>query len=134
MFRPMLAVVVGGALTAFAFGQTAEIQRLLEDLHSKNEQKQLAALKIYADRGPSENPPVAIFIGLLKSPSEDVRLHAALVLGKAGKAAVPALVAALPDKDEDVRYYAVWALGLIGKDAQSAAPAIIKALSDPKEA
>jgi len=61
------------------------------------------------------------------------RYWACLVLaemGPKGKAAVPALVKLLSDKDPEVRMQAVITLGEIGPDAKSAASDIIKALSD----
>ena len=55
--------------------------------------------------------------------------HAALRdLGAGAKSAVPALTAALKDRDLYVRRFAARALGEIGPDAQSAVPALNKAL------
>jgi HEAT repeat protein len=50
-------------------------------------------------------------------------------LGPGAGAAVPALVAALHDKEEDIRYAAAWALGCVGPDAAAAA-ALAEALAD----
>ncbi|MBL8184119.1 MAG: HEAT repeat domain-containing protein, partial [Blastocatellia bacterium] len=50
--------------------------------------------------------------GLLKSPSEQVRIRAALAAGRIGNAAaVPALVRLLGDRSEKVREMAAFALG-----------------------
>ncbi|MBI3912217.1 MAG: HEAT repeat domain-containing protein, partial [Armatimonadetes bacterium] len=58
---------------------------------------------------------------------EDERLQAAAALVKIGKPAVPALCAALQDRDEDVRREAAAALVKIGKPA---VPALCVALKD----
>lgn len=47
-------------------------------------------------------------VAALKMDDDDIRLGAALALGKAGKDAVPELVPLLSDPDANVRFYAVW--------------------------
>src|SRR5689334_13937652 len=73
----------------------------------------------------------------LKSPDWAERLHAALSLGKMGRAAksaVPALIEALKDDDRLVRKAAVRALGDIGPDAREAVPALSEILLNDEEA
>jgi HEAT repeat protein len=63
----------------------------------------------------------------------EARGRAALLityLGPKAKATVPALGAALVDKDADVRRELLFALAAMGPDAAPAAPAIIKSLDD----
>lgn len=58
---------------------------------------------------------VSPLIDLLGDAQADVRMHAALALGKVGDhAAVPALVRALGDGDTNVRFHAIEALGDLG--------------------
>src|SRR5262245_16212279 len=87
---------------------------LLKDLKDKDDGVRLSALGELADHGPKAEPAVNTLVGMLRESNEDIRLNAAIVLGKIGKASVPPLEGLLADKDDDVRYYAVWALGLIG--------------------
>ncbi len=57
----------------------------------------------------------APLVELLSDPETDLRMHAALALGRAGdRAAIPALVRALDDVDANVRFHAIEALGLLG--------------------
>lgn len=71
--------------------------------------------------------PAAEWAANLSSPDPAVRKKAARELGHIGaadKAAVPALVGALKDKDAGVREAAVLALLAIGPPAVDAAPAL----------
>jgi len=71
--------------------------------------------------------PAAEWAGDLASPDPAVRKKAARELGHIGaadKAAVPALVGALKDRDAGVREAAVLALLAIGPPAAEAAPAL----------
>ena len=67
----------------------------------------------------------------LKSANPGVRAKAAKSLGEVGgaaKVAVPALGAALADRNLDVRYWAASALKKIGPEAKRAIPGLISAL------
>ncbi len=59
-----------------------------------------------------------------------MRTNDAFALGRIGPAAVPALIAALKDKDRQVRWYAASALGRIGPAAKEAVPALEAAARD----
>jgi vesicle coat complex subunit len=61
---------------------------------------------------------------------EDVRLFVGGALSRMGKAAVKPLVGALKDEDPDVRMEAALTLGRIGRNATAAVPALIEALKD----
>src|SRR5262245_11242279 len=64
----------------------------------------------------------------LKSKDENVRIKAAIELGKIGEdatAAIPALTAALKDGSDEVRGFSIAALGSMKKEAKSAVPGII---------
>ena len=75
----------------------------------------------------SENPTVALLLGLLHDPSYDIRAQAATDLGQI-KSSAPEVVAALAqgagDLDPDARLAAVDALQRIGPAASAAAPAL----------
>src|SRR5581483_2596440 len=68
-------------------------------------------------------------IELLSRPEPDLRMHAALALGKVGdRAAVPALVGLLRDPDVNVTFHALEALGELGAgDAVDAIAAVARA-------
>jgi HEAT repeat protein len=66
--------------------------------------------------------------------TEEVRAKAAAILGRIGppaKAAVPALIKALSDKNPETRNEVLFALGAIGPDAKDAVPTISRALAAP---
>jgi CubicO group peptidase (beta-lactamase class C family) len=72
----------------------------------------------------------------LEDPRENVRLGAAIALGKLGReahAAVPALGRALSDRMANVRWCAVNALGAVGAAAAPAVPALRETLHDGDE-
>lgn len=87
----------------------------------------------------AETPPqdpratVLFLVNLLGAPDADSRRTAALSLGKiADPTAIPALVAALKDKDPVVREYSAWSLGQMEATLpDEAAVALITALGDP---
>ena len=68
---------------------------------------------------------VSQWVEALKDKEEDVRLGAAMALGKMGPAVVPTLIQALKDKEEDVRIGAAFALSKIGPAAKDAVPALL---------
>ena len=68
---------------------------------------------------------------LLDDPDSQMRLNAAMGLGRSGPeahSAVPALIEALHDFDRAVRVEAAWALGQIGPAASPAVPRLIDAV------
>jgi HEAT repeat protein len=93
---------------------TAEIAHLLEALqrgyHDLNVVS--SALQVLAAANRDVTSPL---VDLLSAPQPDLRMHAALALGKVGDpSAVPALVKALDDQDANVRFHAIEALGAVG--------------------
>jgi HEAT repeat protein len=87
-------------------------------------------VRTLAKIGP-EGP--ALFEELLKLPDSATRLECLKTLARAGNAtkeAVPALVAALDDKESDVKILAAHVLGQIGPAARDAAEALTKAAKD----
>lgn len=108
-----------------------KVQALVKDLQSDKEATRLAALEALEKLGPKAEPAAAALVELLqKDKSEDIRLNAALVVGRIGKGAVPTLARVLDAKEDHVRFYAVWSLGLIGKDARETTAAVARLLQD----
>jgi HEAT repeat protein len=111
----------------------ADLQKVLANLKSKDDNVKLDAMMQIVDFGPKAEAAVPDLIAALQSSNEDFRLNSAIALGRIGKAAVPALAKLLPGKDADIRYYVLWALGWIGPDAKDTAPEVVKALADKND-
>jgi HEAT repeat protein len=131
-FILLTIVLLSLALTARSQDQQAQLDKLLAQAkQDKNPDLRTGAITKIAKLKPEVAVPA--LVGILATPEEEVRLHAAMALGELGKPAVAALEKALGDPDETVRFYAVWALGLVGAEAKSATPALIAALRDEDE-
>ena len=88
------------------------------------------ALGTLAALGDAATPAL---VEALKRP--EARWRAAMLLARIGpkaRAAVPALVGALGDKDPDVRREVLFALGSMGAEAASSEGTIVKSLDDPE--
>ncbi len=89
------------------------------------------AVKAVARVGPEGQAAV---LDLLRVADTETRLACLQILGsqsdKVPKQAVPALVAALTDKEKKVRALAAFVLGKIGPDARDALPALAEANKD----
>lgn len=105
----------------------------LAGLRSADGNDRLAAIMALEERGPFSAEAVPDLVDNLKTSVEDLRLHAALALGKVGAPAVPALREALGSPDPEVRYHALLALSLTGEAGRSAAPQVLAALNDQSE-
>src|SRR5438105_8488020 len=82
------------------------LARWLKDIkQSGDEQRQLDAAMGLADFGPLAEPALPDLLMLLRSKNEDLRLNAAIALGKIGQPAVASLAELVDDKDKDVRFY-----------------------------
>jgi HEAT repeat protein len=118
-----------------------DVGQFIEDLDSKDINVRINAAVGLAEFGPKAAPAVPKLIAALQNADkdvpdgvrEDLRLNAALALGKIGAAAVKPLITVLDTNNDDHRYYAVWALGWIGPDAKPAAAKVIAALSDKND-
>jgi HEAT repeat protein len=93
-----------------------------------------AAIELMDDRG-SDVGSVVIDLseGLRVEKETDVRLEAAVALGRYGKlakAAVPSLAGVLTDKDPKVKEAAAMALGRIGAEAKGAVDDLLPLLKD----
>ncbi len=125
------------ALTTLGFlGPRSELvkldllQELLKDRDSNIRARAIEALGRF---GPRAAKAVADVQRALKDQDAIVRRQAAASLGQIGASSLPALTAALDDKDFDVRKNAVLALGNMGITAREALPALRKALDDKDE-
>ncbi len=101
MPRCLLVATILVALTARAHAQNADpplnqlLAQVQQDKHRASAIAQIARLK--------PNVAVPVLIGLLPTPSEEIRLDAAMALGAIGKPAVGPLQKALAHPDETVR-------------------------------
>lgn len=96
----------------------------------KSDKEKLAALEQLEALGVKAADAAPAVVDLLPGKNEDVRLAAAMALGKIGRPAVGPLVKSLESADAEVRFYAVWSLAFMGPGAQEAAPAVLKAMGD----
>lgn len=119
-------------LASVAFVQTddGQVQTLIRQLQNSDANKAVAAAAALADLGPKAADAAPALVKTLRVKNEDVRLNAALALGKIGVAAVKPLLPALEDKEADIRFYAVWAVGWVGPDAKEAGPKVVALLAD----
>src|SRR5258708_1515339 len=83
-----VALLGAGLTLPRAAAQERPLAALLKDLKSDDAAVKLAALTALADLGPKAKDAVPDLFGLLHDKNEDVRLNAAIALGKVGKAAV----------------------------------------------
>jgi HEAT repeat protein len=107
------------------------VPALVTALHSRYEPWRDAVVQALRRPGAA---PTADLEALLEQGDWRARVLAAKVLGlrgEAAKGAVPALAAALADKDEDVRRAAEVALSNMGPHAKAAAPALVAYLASP---
>src|SRR5882762_4307526 len=129
---PLVLLCLGAWAQSPAAGagdpKPGEVDALRKELTSTDDNARYKALVRLQDLGPRAAAAAPDLAKLFAAKSEDVRLNAALALGKIGKAAVPELKGPLASNDEDVRYYALSAVGWIGPDAKELAPLVIDAL------
>lgn len=120
----------GGALASIDPKNAALLPAVTAELKGGPEQRKAAA-EILGDLGPGGVPALT---DALKDADPGVRWSAAESLGRIGpasKSAVPALAAALEDKD--IRSIAADALAGIGPDAKPAVPGLVKIIRTEKE-
>lgn len=110
-----------------------QLPNLIKDLESNDPATLLTAVTALGELGPDAAKAVPGLIRALGFKNEDVRLNAAIALGRVGKAAVDDLTKSLASDDADVRFYSVWALGWIGPDAKTSANAVMNALRDKND-
>src|SRR5262249_38956615 len=110
--------------------QADKLKSLLKDLGSKDPAVQLAAMLDLEEFGPHAAPAVPALVKALQHVNNDLRLQAAITLGKIGKEAVTPVAKLLDSDDADTRYYALAALGWIGPSAKATAPQVLKLLAD----
>ena len=110
--------------------QASQVVDFVRQLQSQNVDVRLSAVKALARIGPEAKEAVPALIAALKDKDDGVRSFAAEALGRIGKEAVPALIVALKDQNAGVRNSAVYTLGRIGPEAKEVVPALIAALKD----
>jgi HEAT repeat protein len=107
-----------------------DVRALVADLESSDADKSGKARLRLIEIG---EPAAAVLAERLQSGDPPAKQAAATALwgmGSKGRAAVPALGAALADPERDVRLAAAMALGNMGEDAAPAVPALVQALAD----
>ncbi len=108
------------------------LEATLADL--KNKENRLdAVLSLTEHYAKDAGPAVGDLVSFFAIEDEDLRLNAAICLGKIGKSAVGPVAEQLASKDDDVRFYALWTLGWIGADAKPTAPKVMEALGDKND-
>ena len=133
MLRAMLLLTPFALWLCPAAVQAGDSKRPLADLVAdlkKGDAEKLRALEALGELGTKAADAAPALVDLFAEKNEDVRLGAALALGKIRRGATEPLVKALGSKDGDVRFYAAWSLGFVGPEAKSATPALVKALAD----
>ncbi len=109
-----------------------EIESLLEDMRSGDENRLIRASPMLAQFGPAAVPGL---LDTLHSIHPLVRDYSAMGLGLIGEPAEPAIPAlciiATHDADDSVRYAAIVALGRIGKPTTKVISCLTAALADP---
>jgi HEAT repeat protein len=93
-------------------------------------QSRIDAIMGLADFGPKAAPALPDLIEALQDKNEDLRLNAAIALGKIGSPAIEEVAKLLKSTDDATRFYAVWTIGAIGPDAKAQAPTVIAMLAD----
>src|SRR5262249_28182326 len=109
------------------------IATLIAEL-KKGEKEQLSAIAELEALGEKAADAAPALVEVFHSKSEDVRLGAALALGKIGKAAVEPLTKGYKAGDPDIRLYVIWSFSFIGPSAKEARPIVVKALADKSDA
>jgi HEAT repeat protein len=132
-------LIVGAATSTLqgdektASADQQKVQALINDLKSTDNNVRLKAVAALADFGPGAEPAVPALTDALQVKNEDLRLNAAMTLGKVGKVAIPAIGKLLDSTDDDTRYYAIWSIGWMGPEAKGAAGVVIQALADKND-
>jgi HEAT repeat protein len=129
--KRLLGFVAALALFTAPVAKAADIDELVKQLKSSDNDARRAAAKALAEAGAEAKSAVDALTKALKDNDLFVRRFAAQALGQVGpdaKAAAPALAAVLKDNKEkkEVQEAAATALGKIGKPGVSALSAAVK--------
>src|SRR5262245_35247779 len=84
--------------------QAEKLKAVLKDLDSKDPKVQHAAMLDLEEFGPHAAPAVPALVKALQHVNNDLRLQAAITLGKIGKEAVTPVARLLDSDDADTRY------------------------------
>src|SRR5580765_2620494 len=94
-----------------------ELKKALDELNSLDYDTKLNSIMALAEFGPEASPAIADLIATLGRTNDIWSFHAAFVLSKIGKEAVPELSKLLDSEQYEKRFFALWSLALIGPDA-----------------
>lgn len=106
------------------------VARLVEAFQNGGPAERLAAARDLAELGPAAEGAVPALVAALRQRDLGLRTAAALALSCIGRPAVTPLVAALQDEDVDFRQAVITTLGLIGRAAKPAVPVLKATLAD----
>lgn len=129
----VLSMPLLGSPTPAGEAVDKRIDALIKNLDSTELETQLTAIDDLADWGPRAAKAAPALASLLTKGDDEVRLSAAVALGKIGKEAVAPVAKLLDGGDGDTRYYALAALGWIGPAANSTEPVVFKLLEDKND-
>jgi HEAT repeat protein len=121
------------ALTKVRPGHSGAVKTIVEAVRKSVGDDSLAAVYAVAELGPPGKDAVRDLIRLLRVnlyEETEFRNACALAITRMGAAAVPALIAALGDKDEGHRMAVVVLLGRIGPQARPSVPKLLERLED----
>ncbi len=116
--RVLLLIILGTAACSGCggCGQTKTTEELFVDVKSHEERDRIIAVRTLPTRNADPARTVAALIEALKDAQSDIRRSAAVALGRMGetaKEAIPALQAAMHDRDARIRIAARNALSRI---------------------
>ena len=110
------------------------VPTLTEALRHKDERVRLLAAEGLGKTNDIAAVPALIEVLNDRWTSDELRLRAAVALGRIDNSkldrVMPILIEALDDEDRKMRFRAAMGLGLIGEPAKAAVPALIQALGD----
>jgi hypothetical protein len=102
----------------------------IKALKDKDRMTRKEAIQALGGIGPDAKAAVPALLGMVKEKDLFLSSDALASLRKIGTAALPALKKGLKNKEASVRQAVLTVLGTMGADAKSAVPALIKVLND----
>jgi HEAT repeat protein/lysophospholipase L1-like esterase len=125
----------GAAFALAGIGAAAKsaVPALIDELDDADERVRARSEDALGRIGPGVEfvAPLARHVSDTASPGRGLAAETLGRLGPDARAAVPELIAAVPDARSDVRWRAIWALGRIGSASAPAVPALRAVLPDP---
>src|SRR5258707_136878 len=113
-----------GAAQKFEDKKPENPEKVLADLlkavkDKENIEGRINAIVGLADFGAKGEPAIPDLVDALQTKNEDLRLNAAITLGKIGAPAIKPVAELLDGDDADTKFYAIWTIGWIGPEAKA---------------